>query len=208
MASLALVAVGVECAAAAANNLLEYRHCPPPSCAHTTVTVTVTVTTTVASTNICTETPTSSSSMAPTTTFTSTTPTTASTKPTSTSTSCPIPPACGNLGFDWAYYNNLVRNTDRTYSGFHLDVLKKTKPLYIGTTPYVGGLYGFKLNYFTLNHVAYLYAYERGTYRISIPYANDAVYLWTGSKAYLGWTDADADAKALYNQPDHVAGSA
>ncbi|KAJ6784513.1 hypothetical protein PWT90_09049 [Aphanocladium album] len=64
-----------------------------------------------------------------------------------------------------------------------------------------------KLDYFALNHVAYLYACEQGTYRISIPYA-DAVYLWTGRKAYTDWTDANADAKALYNQPDHIAGSA
>jgi hypothetical protein len=34
------------------------------------------------------------------------------------------------------------------------------------------------------------------------------VYLWIGAKAYAGWNDGNADAKALYNQPDHIAGSA
>jgi hypothetical protein len=32
--------------------------------------------------------------------------------------------------------------------------------------------------------------------------------LWTGAKAYSGWTDDNADAKARYNQPDHIAGHA
>ncbi|KAH6856565.1 GLEYA domain-containing protein [Chaetomium sp. MPI-CAGE-AT-0009] len=139
--------------------------------------------------------------------------------------SCPIPPTCGNLGFDWAYYNNSARNTDTTYSSFHPDSFKNVRPLHVGTTSYVGGLYSqpgsqvptgpiygskerFKLDFFALNHHAYLYACQTGTYRITIPYANDAVYLWIGAKAYIGWTDENADAKARYNQPDHVAGSA
>ena len=137
---------------------------------------------------------------------------------------CPPPPSCNNLGFDWAYYNNSARNSDTTYSTFHPDTYKTIKPLYVGTTSYVGGLYGqdndnklgpiydsstdFKLDFFALNHHAYLYACEAGQYRISIPYSNDAVFLWTGSKAFAGWTDENADARARYNQPDHIPGSA
>ena len=150
--------------------------------------------------------------------------TSSSTSAVSTPTSCPVPPSCGNLGFDWAYYNNSARNTDTTYSTFHPDSFKSTQPIYVGTTDYVGGLYQggasgetaaiydstveFKLDYFALNHHSYLYACETGTYSITIPYANDAVYVWLGSKAYAGWTDNNADAKARYNQPDHIAGSA
>lgn len=224
LCTAALIAVGAECAATANSKVLDYRHCPTPSCVFVTVTATVTVTTAVRSTDICTEAPPSSSSTIPTTSFTSTTSTTTSATATSTAAACSVPPACGNLGFDWAYYNSSARNTDKAYSSFHPTTFKRIKPLYVGTTPYVSGPYGqktgqpgpiygssnknFKLDYFALNHVAYLYACEQGTYRISIPYANDAVYLWTGRKAYAGWTEANADAKALYNQPDHVAGSA
>ena len=137
--------------------------------------------------------------------------------PTSCPASCPAPPSCNNLGFDSAYYNNSAHNGDTIYSNFHPESYKHVRRLYVSTTSYVGDLYGqsgaqvpsgpiydsdenLKLNYFPLNHRAYLYACEGGTYRITIPYANDAVYLWTGAKAYSGWTDDNADAKARYNR--------
>ncbi|KAM0345476.1 hypothetical protein ACHAPU_006403 [Fusarium lateritium] len=137
---------------------------------------------------------------------------------------CPTPIACDNLGFDWAYYANPAQNTDTTYSSFHPASFKGTTPSYVGTTRKIGGLYAgsgdnpqgpiygspsdLDLDYFALNHHGYLYACESGTYKFDIPYANDAVYLWIGAKAYSGWSEANADAKALYNQPDHIAGSA
>ncbi|KAI8662103.1 hypothetical protein LRP88_12622 [Fusarium phalaenopsidis] len=143
---------------------------------------------------------------------------------TTTATACPTPISCDNLGFDWAYYSNPAQNTDTTYSNFHPDSFKRVNPLYVGTTPYVGGLYqpgsenapgpiygsttDLSLDYFALNHHGYIYACETGTYQFNIPYANDAVYLWLGAKAYAGWTESNADAKARYNQPDHIAGSA
>ncbi|CAG7557791.1 unnamed protein product [Fusarium equiseti] len=137
---------------------------------------------------------------------------------------CPTPVACDNLGFDWAYYSNPAQNTDTTYSSFHPQSFKQANPVYIGTTRQIGGLYqpgngaqsgpiygssrNLDLDYFALNHHAYLYACEAGTYKFNIPYANDAVYLWLGAKAYGGWSSGNADAKALYNQPDHIAGRA
>ncbi|KAH7316673.1 GLEYA domain-containing protein [Stachybotrys elegans] len=148
---------------------------------------------------------------------------TPTTTPSACPTVCPAPPSCNNEGLDWAYYNSSARNTDTTYSTFHPDTFKAVRPVYIGTTSYVGGLYGsegeqqgaiydtdrnFNLNFFALNQRAYLYACEGGVYRFSIPYANDAVFLWTGAKAYSGWTDENADARARYNQPDHIPGSA
>lgn len=143
----------------------------------------------------------------------------------STPTSCPVPPSCDNLGFNWAYYNNSAHNSDTTYSTFHPDTYKNVQPRYVNTTRYVGGLYGgegatsppgpiydssvdLKYDYFAINHHAYLYACQAGTYHISIPYANDAVYAWIGAKAYAGWADENADLKALYDQPDHIAGHA
>ncbi|KAG5745207.1 hypothetical protein H9Q69_008446 [Fusarium xylarioides] len=137
---------------------------------------------------------------------------------------CPTPSACNNLGFDWAYYSNPAQNTDTTYSSFVPQSFKQTNPSYVGTTRQIGGLfqpssgaqsgpiYGstqdLDLDYFALNHHGYLYSCDAGTYKFDIPYANDAVYLWLGAKAYAGWSAGNADAKALYNQPDHIAGSA
>ncbi|KAF5985149.1 conidiospore surface protein [Fusarium coicis] len=137
---------------------------------------------------------------------------------------CPTPSACNNLGFDWAYYSNPAQNTDTTYSNFVPQSFKQVNPVYVGTTRQIGGLfqpssgaqsgpiYGsttdLDLDYFALNHHGFLYSCDAGTYKFDIPYANDAVYLWTGAKAYAGWNSGNADAKALYNQPDHIAGSA
>ncbi|KAG5807861.1 hypothetical protein H9Q74_007657 [Fusarium xylarioides] len=137
---------------------------------------------------------------------------------------CPTPSACNNLGFDWAYYSNPAQNTDTTYSSFVPQSFKQTNPSYVGTTRQIGGLfqpssgaqsgpiYGstqdLDLDYFALNHHGYLYSCDAGTYKFDIPYANDAVYLWLGAKAYAGWSAGNADAKALYNQPDHIAGCA
>jgi len=137
---------------------------------------------------------------------------------------CPTPVSCNNLGFDWAYYSNPAQNTDTTYSSFHPQSFKQANPVYTGTTRQIGGLYqpangaqdgsiygssqDLSLDYFALNHHAYLYACEAGTYKFDIPYVNDALYLWIGAKAYAGWNSGNADAKALYNQPDHIAGRA
>ncbi|KAJ4136595.1 hypothetical protein NW768_004212 [Fusarium equiseti] len=135
---------------------------------------------------------------------------------------CPTPVSCDNLGFDWAYYSNPAQNTDATYSSFVPQSFKQDNPLYVGTTRQIGGLYesgssttgpiygssNMNLDYFALNHHAYLYACEAGTYKFDILYANDALYFWLGQYAYLGWSAGNANAKALYNQPDHIAGSA
>jgi hypothetical protein len=58
-----------------------------------------------------------------------------------------------------------------------------------------------------LSH-GFLCTCEASTYKLDIMYANDTVYLWLGAKAYGGWTLGNVDAKALHNQPDHIAGSA
>ncbi|KAF0642294.1 hypothetical protein FPSE5266_04031 [Fusarium pseudograminearum] len=136
---------------------------------------------------------------------------------------CQTPIPCDNLGLDWAYYTNPTQNTDTTYSNFNPASFKQDDPLYTGTTRRVGGIfesqssaagpiYGtsqdFPLDFFALNHHGYIYTCEAGTYKFDIPYANDAVYLWVGQSAYAGWTKGNAPAKALYNQPDHIAGSA
>lgn len=203
------------------NRALQARHeaCPETKTVTETHTVTDCKTVTVTEIGSCTTT------RDATTTTKSTATQSTTTKTTPTPTNCPAPPACNNLGFDWAYYNNSARNDDKTYSKFRPETYKRVTPLYVGTTRYVGGLYGqqggkdptgriygstknLKLDFFALNHHAYFYACEAGTYTIDIRYANDAVFVWTGAKAYKGWTDENADAKARYNQPDHIAGRA
>ena len=143
---------------------------------------------------------------------------------TTAAAACPTPVSCDNLGFDWAYYSNPAQNTDTTYSSFEPQSFKRVNPVYVGTTRQIGGLYqsanaaqggpiygssqNLPLDYFALNHHGYLYACEAGTYKFDIPYVKDALYLWIGAKAYVGWTSGNADAKGLYNQPDQTAGSA
>lgn len=147
-------------------------------------------------------------------------------EPTTTTTGpalCQTPIPCDNLGLDWAYFINPTINTDTTYSAFDPASFKPQGPLYTGTTRRIGGIfesqtsvagpiYGtsqdFPYDFFALNHHGYIYTCEAGTYKFDIPYANDAVYLWVGQSAYGGWTKSNAPAKALYNQPDHIAGSA
>ncbi|KAM6482195.1 GLEYA domain-containing protein [Trichoderma sp. SZMC 28011] len=237
VASAAMASVGNAHAIAVPAGQLDARTYPTPTC-DPSQTVTQTETKTVTSwkalltitlgggtktetkTEICTVTDTET--VTQTETSTTTTTVTPTITPPSCPTQCPPPPSCNNLGFDWAYYNNSARNTDTTYSTFHPDSYKKTTPIYVGTTSYVGGLYqdtgtngpiydssrNFNLDFFALNHHAYIYACEAGTYSVDIPYANDAVYLWIGANAYSGWTDDNAVAKARYDQPDHIAGKA
>ncbi|KAM0297322.1 hypothetical protein ACHAPM_009855 [Fusarium culmorum] len=136
---------------------------------------------------------------------------------------CQTPIPCDNLGLDWAYYSSPTPNTDTTYSNFNPTSFKQDNPLYTGTTRRIGGIFesqtsasgpiygtsqNFPLDFFALNHHGYIYTCEAGTYKFDIPYANDAVYLWVGQSAYAGWAKGNAPAKALYNQPDHIAGSA
>ncbi|KAF5641638.1 GLEYA adhesin domain protein [Fusarium sp. NRRL 52700] len=148
----------------------------------------------------------------------------ATTTTTTGAAQCPTPSACDNLGFNWAYYNNPAQNTDTTYSSFVPQSFKQVPPVFAGTTRQIGGLFqpssgaetgqiygstqSFPLDYFALNHNGYLYTCDAGTYKFDIPYANDAVYLWIGQFAYIGWSSGNANAKALYNQPDHIAGTA
>ncbi|KAL7787731.1 GLEYA domain-containing protein [Trichoderma ceciliae] len=232
VASAAMAAFANAHAIAVPAGQLDARTYPTPTC-DPSQTVTETETETVTSWKALltitlggsthTETETVKETTTSTTTSTTTVTVTPTYSPPSCPTQCPAPPSCNNLGFDWAYYNNSARNTDTTYSAFHPDSYKKVAPIYVGTTSYVGGLYGqdskttgpiydstrnFNLEFFALNHHAYIYACEAGTYSITIPYSNDGVYLWTGAKAYSGWTDENANAKALYNQPDHIAGRA
>ncbi|KAI1765274.1 GLEYA domain-containing protein [Hypoxylon sp. FL1150] len=136
--------------------------------------------------------------------------------------SCPKPIHCSNEGWDWAYYSNPIHNDGEDYPGFRADVYKtqipvyKTQiPVYVGTTPWIGGHLGYtdagldttifygsspQLNstYFALNHHAYLYACEPGTYQFDVSLVDDVVLAWVGDAAYSGWTDANADAKAVW----------
>ncbi|KAI1641779.1 GLEYA domain-containing protein [Daldinia loculata] len=129
--------------------------------------------------------------------------------------SCPKPEHCSNQGWDWAYYSNPLRNDGENYPGFRADVYKTRNPVYSGVTPWIGGQLGYtdanpdtstfygspvELNstYFALNHHAYLYACEGGTWQFDITHVDDVVFAWIGEAAVSGWTDANADAKAVW----------
>ncbi|KAI6093483.1 GLEYA domain-containing protein [Hypoxylon rubiginosum] len=129
--------------------------------------------------------------------------------------SCPKPIRCFNEGWDWAYYSNPRHNDGEDYPGFRADVYKTQAPVYSGTTPWIGGHLGYtqanpdttifygsspQLNstYFALDHHAYLYACERGTWQFDVSLVDDVVLAWVGDAAYSGWTDANADVKAVW----------
>ncbi|KAI1476710.1 GLEYA domain-containing protein [Daldinia eschscholtzii] len=129
--------------------------------------------------------------------------------------SCPKPKHCSNRGWDWAYYANPIHNDGENYPGFRADVYKTRNPSYSAVTPWIGGplgateanpstspFYGspVELNstYFALNHHAYLYACEGGTWQFDVSFVDDVVFAWIGETAFEGWTDANADAKAVW----------
>ncbi|KAI2618397.1 hypothetical protein GGR54DRAFT_153344 [Hypoxylon sp. NC1633] len=96
--------------------------------------------------------------------------------------------------------------------------LYKTRdPLYSDVTPWISGRLSYtkanpdtssfyksstKLNstYFALNHHAYLYACEGGTWQFDITFVDDVVFGWVESatRRTPGWTDQNADAKAVW----------
>ncbi|KAI1401094.1 GLEYA domain-containing protein [Hypoxylon fuscum] len=129
--------------------------------------------------------------------------------------SCPKPIHCFNEGWDWAYYSNPLHNDGKNYPGFRADIYKTRDPVYSDATPWIGGHLGYteanpdtttfygsstQLNstYFVLNHHAYLYACESGSWQFDITYVDDVVFAWVGDAAYSGWTDANANAKAVW----------
>jgi hypothetical protein len=50
-----------------------------------------------------------------------------------------------------------------------------------------------------LNQHAYLWACETGTWQFNISSVDDLVLGWVGDKAYSGWTDGNADARAVWS---------
>ncbi|KEQ69416.1 hypothetical protein M436DRAFT_55739, partial [Aureobasidium namibiae CBS 147.97] len=131
-----------------------------------------------------------------------------------TTTVVPVPSSCNNGGIRWAIYPNEVYN-DVYYNSFYSDydpaVIKSTPPWYQATASVCGGLnqgavgqvsiYGstrtFQSDYFTLNHVGYIFAQSSGTYTFTLSEPDDIALLWLGSKAYSGWTRGNADATAV-----------
>ncbi|KAF3055547.1 hypothetical protein GL218_07220 [Daldinia childiae] len=141
--------------------------------------------------------------------------------------SWPKPENCSNQGWDWSYYSNPLRNNGENYPGFRADVYKTRIPIYSDVTPWIGGHLGYtnanpdtttfygspvELNstYFALNHQAYLYACEGGTWQFDITDVDDVVFAWIGETAVSGWTDENADAKAVWSfaRNDNRHGSA
>lgn len=135
-----------------------------------------------------------------------------------TVSACATPPACDNLGVQWAEYRNFLERpgNDANYSAFLPEVYK-------GHTPEIPGVYGnigpvdftssrsrlvtiynsnqaFPSAFFALDHKAYFFAPTAGRYVFSVTNVDDAVFLWLGPKAYAGWTRANADGFGVYDE--------
>ncbi|KAI3319321.1 hypothetical protein HD806DRAFT_509656 [Xylariaceae sp. AK1471] len=139
--------------------------------------------------------------------------------PTDGCPTCAKPKHCSNEGWDWAYYPNPIRNTADNYPGFRADVFKTIAPTYANVTPVIGELASvggggtfynssstLNSSFFALNQHAYLWACEKGTWTFNISNVDDLVLAWVGDKAYSGWTDDNADARAvfLFENPGRV----
>jgi len=67
----------------------------------------------------------------------------------------------------------------------------------VGRTTIYGSTVDFQSDYFTLNHVGYIFAQASGLYTFTISQPDDIALLWLGSKAYSGWQRGNADAIAV-----------
>ncbi|KAI1432664.1 hypothetical protein GGR50DRAFT_581286 [Xylaria sp. CBS 124048] len=126
--------------------------------------------------------------------------------------SCQKPSHCGNEGWDWAYYSNPLTNSGENYPGYRADAFKTKTPGYTSVTPVIGStaalgadshIYNSSVTlsstYFTLNQHAYLWACEAGTWQFDISGVDDIVLAWVGGVAYSGWTDQNANGRAVWS---------
>ncbi|KAI5196673.1 hypothetical protein E4T39_07676 [Aureobasidium subglaciale] len=151
--------------------------------------------------------------------------TTVPTTLTSTVNYCPVPSSCNNAGIRWGYYpnyeNNNIGDGDDYYSNYDPTVIKSETPDYQSTATVAGGLnqntvsdisiYGssqtFHSDFFTLNHVGYIFAQNTGTYTFTLGNVDDIVLLWLGDTAVRGWTRGNANALAIYSSQPTASAS-
>ncbi|KAI1345306.1 hypothetical protein F5Y01DRAFT_300857 [Xylaria sp. FL0043] len=123
--------------------------------------------------------------------------------------SCSKPKHCDNAGWDWAYYPNQLTNSGENYPGFRDDVFKTQTSTYTNVTSVIGQASAFGTaiynssatldsSYFVLNQHAYLWACEKGTWQFDISGVDDLVLAWVGDLAYSGWTDHNANGRAVW----------
>lgn len=57
----------------------------------------------------------------------------------------------------------------------------------------------FESDYFTLNHVGYIFAEVSGIYTFTFTSVDDIAFLWLGDNAYSGWTRNNANMYAVHS---------
>ena len=95
---------------------------------------------------------------------------------------------------------------DTGYSAYDPTVFKTAKPETISKTKSIGITDTTKIydstrasgEYVTVNHRGYLFTHQAGEYTFSIPPGDDITLVWVGSKAYSGFTRANADVIRSY----------
>ncbi|KAL7949749.1 GLEYA domain-containing protein [Trichoderma barbatum] len=126
-----------------------------------------------------------------------------------TTRACPAPTPCGNQGIEFAYYNRTVGGD---FADFRPEEYKTIQPEYESITNIIGGIsfqdsapksvYGsppLSESDFILNHRGYIYARQTGPYTFTLNQVDDAAFIWVGPEAYSGWTGANVDAEAVYD---------
>ncbi|KAH0494622.1 hypothetical protein TgHK011_001238 [Trichoderma gracile] len=135
--------------------------------------------------------------------------TTSTVTQTLTTRACAAPTTCRNQGMEFAYYN---RTGGGNIADFQPEAYKKVQPEYMSTTDIIGGInfqdsalksiHGSPLlsaSGFILNRRGYIYAPQTGTYTFNLNQVDDAVAIWVGPEAYIGWTGANADHRVVYD---------
>ena len=115
---------------------------------------------------------------------------------------------CGNAGIKYAMYSNSWAGSQGPsgYPAFTPQAYKTVKPTATGTATYMGEsnpsgtpvtIYGrtkVTADTLVMDHTFYFFAgHGTGYYSFNIPYADDVMFTWIGSKALSGWTRANAD---------------
>ncbi|KAM0327485.1 hypothetical protein ACHAQA_005773 [Verticillium albo-atrum] len=128
----------------------------------------------------------------------------------------PTPERCNNRGLEYAIYEHQFYNSDYpAFSSLDVNYFHTTQPVFTGQTARIGippGTNPFfpafsiyddtpaRFYQFTaVNHRAFLYAPETGTYQVTVPNSDEITLVWLGDKAISTWTRPNADLEQDFN---------
>ncbi|PNP60725.1 hypothetical protein FNYG_14551 [Fusarium nygamai] len=122
--------------------------------------------------------------------------------------------SCDNGGLEYAIYQHQFYNSDPPhFSSFDADYFHTAEPTFEGITSCIGiqpgtdytkpftiyeGSPSQMWQYKAVDHRAFLYAPETGTYKVTIPNSDEITLIWFGENALSSWTRQNADLEQDY----------